>query len=139
MKSLIITIITTIALLIPSKAFANDDINQISQTIQWYFDGTSQGKPELVEKAFMPSLELQYIAPEGQFKRWQGTDYISNINPGKSNDRVGKIVAIDVTGNSAMAKATITSGDRLFTDYFLLLKVDGQWKITNKIFYKGKK
>ncbi|KZN31603.1 nuclear transport factor 2 family protein [Pseudoalteromonas luteoviolacea] len=49
---------------------ANDDIKQIKQVIQWYFDGTAQGNPELVEKAFLPTLELQFVSSEGKFKRW---------------------------------------------------------------------
>jgi len=117
-----------------NTAQASDDIKQIKQVIQWYFDGTSQGKPALVEKAFLPSLELQYVTREGKFKRWLGENYIGGLKVGKKNSRVGEIIAIDVTGNSAMAKATITNKTTVFTDYFLLLKLDQGWKITNKIF-----
>jgi len=117
-----------------NTAQASDDIKQIKQVIQWYFDGTSQGKPALVEKDFLPSLELQYVTREGKFKRWLGENYIGGLKVGKKNSRVGEIIAIDVTGNSAMAKATITNKTTVFTDYFLLLKLDQGWKITNKIF-----
>ncbi|TQF67652.1 nuclear transport factor 2 family protein [Pseudoalteromonas luteoviolacea] len=113
---------------------ANDDIKQIKQVIQWYFDGTAQGNPELVEKAFLPTLELQFVSSEGKFKRWLGKNYISNIEVGREYSRVGKIITIDVTGNSAMAKATITNKNKVYTDYLLLLKLDQGWRISNKIF-----
>ncbi|GHF87946.1 nuclear transport factor 2 family protein [Thalassotalea marina] len=114
----------------------NDDVAQIKQVIQWYFDGTSQGQPELIKKAFIPTLELQFVNDQGEFKRWLGVNYISGFEPGKTNDRVGKILSIDITGDAAIAKATITTKNRVFTDYFLLLKLNSGWKITNKIFTK---
>lgn len=114
----------------------SDDIVQIKQVIQGYFDGTSQGKPELIKKAFLPTLELQYVNDQGEFKRWLGNNYIDGFQPGKSNGRVGKIISIDLTGDAAMAKATVTMNNKVFTDYFLLLKLQTGWKITNKIFTK---
>jgi len=135
MKRMIKTMTACLLVMIQTNTVqASDDIKQIQQVIQWYFDGTSQGKPALIEKAFLPSLELQYVTHEGKFKRWLGTNYIRGFNVGKKNSRVGKILAIDVTGDSAMAKATITDKDKVYTDYFLLLKLDHKWKIANKIF-----
>ena len=32
-----------------------------------------------------------------------------------------------------MASATLVSGEAAFTDYFVLLKVDGAWKIANTV------
>ncbi|MBQ4835755.1 MULTISPECIES: nuclear transport factor 2 family protein [Pseudoalteromonas] len=122
------------AMLQISTAGANEDIEQIKQVIQWYFDGTAEGKPALVEQAFLPSLELQFVDSGGAFRRWSGQTYISGIEEGKKNSRVGEIIAIDVTGDSAMAKATITIHNTVYTDYFLLLKLSQGWKITNKIF-----
>lgn len=49
--------------------------------------------------------------------------------------RVRTIDLIDVSGNSAMAKATLIHGGTVFTDYFVLLKVDDEWKIANKVYY----
>ncbi|KZN31827.1 nuclear transport factor 2 family protein, partial [Pseudoalteromonas luteoviolacea] len=64
----------------------------------------------------------------------RGKNYISNIEVGREYSRVGKIITIDVTGNSAMAKATITNKNKVYTDYLLLLKLDQGWRISNKIF-----
>ena len=33
-----------------------------------------------------------------------------------------------------MARATLVHGATTFVDYFVLLKVDGQWKIANKVY-----
>ena len=33
-----------------------------------------------------------------------------------------------------MARATLVHGATTFVDYFVLLKVDGAWKIANKVY-----
>jgi hypothetical protein len=45
------------------------------------------------------------------------------------------IESVDVTGNAAVAKIVLDYPTTRLTDYFTLLKVDGEWKIMNKIFY----
>lgn len=116
-----------------STSYASNDFADISRVVQKYFDGTSKGQPHLLPEAFTDSLELQYVK-EGKLQRWLGTDYIARFKPGKTNSRIGEIVSIDVTGNAAVVKATVTSGKTLFTDYLLLLKLEEGWKITNKTF-----
>ena len=101
--------------------------------LQKYLDGTALGKPELVTEAFLPSLEVQYLGENDQLMRRAGPDYISRIEVGKEVPRVGRIVSIDATEKSAMAKIEIEWNGRLYTDYLLLLKVEGDWRISNKI------
>jgi len=119
--------------LISLQSAAANDHSEIQQVIQKYFDGTSQGKPELVEQAFMPSLEIQYIR-DGEFRRISGPDYIAKIKKGIPVDRRGRIMSIDIAGDTAAAKLIIDYKDQyIFTDYILLLKLKNGWKISNKI------
>ena len=53
--------------------------------------------------------------------------------------RVRTIDLIDVSGDSAMAKATLDHGATVFTDYFVVLKVNDEWKIANKVYHGRKK
>ena len=41
---------------------------------------------------------------------------------------------VEVAGTAAMAGATLVHGPTTFTDYFVLLKVNGEWKIANKVY-----
>ncbi len=41
---------------------------------------------------------------------------------------------VDITGTAAIAKIELDYPDVFFTDYMSLLKVDGEWKIVDKIF-----
>ena len=114
----------------PSSAGQLDDIVEV---VNKYLVGTAEGKPELVREAFLPSLEVQWLGDEEELRRRDAAGYISNIEPGKSVPREGRIVNVDATDKSAMVKVEIKWNDRLYTDYMLLLRVRGEWKIANKI------
>ncbi len=116
-----------------SAAHADERFDEISTVIQKYLDGTAQGEPSLVEEAFLPSLEVQWLGEGDALLRRPGPEYISRIEQGKAVPRIGRIVSIDATEKSAMAKVEISWNDRLYTDYMVLLKVEGEWRIANKI------
>jgi len=118
--------------LVPSAASA-DDFGEVGVAVKKYFDGTEQGKPELLRETFLPSLEIQYVNKEGTLGRLTAADYISRFEPGKKANRKGRIVHMDVVGNAASVKAEIIMGDKLYTDYLLLLKLPEGWRVTNKI------
>lgn len=110
-----------------------DDYQQVASTIQKYFDGTQYGNQDLVKEAFNDTLYIQWIDAEGNFRSRDADSYIKNIKEGKHTPRYGHIVSIDITNNAAGAKVEINWGERRISDYLLLLKIDGKWKITNKI------
>lgn len=111
-----------------------DDQTDIRTVLQKYLDGTSQGKPELIREAFKDTMEIQWLDEKGDFRRRKGPDYIKLFKAGVKIPRVGKIINIDMTnGNAAGAKIEIRWNGKLYTDYVLLMKINGDWKITNKI------
>ena len=64
-------------------------------------------------------------------------EYCANFKGTPAADessRVRTIDAVDVSGTAAMARATLVHGQATFTDYFVLLQVDGEWKIANKVY-----
>jgi len=110
-----------------------DDFADVGAVVKKYFAGTEQGEPDLLRQAFLPSLEIQYVKSDGELGRLPAADYISRFEPGRKTNRKGRIVHMDVVGNAAMVKAEITMGERLYTDYLLLLKLPEGWRVTNKI------
>ena len=131
MKRLFLTLVLSV--MMGASAQAGERFDDIRIVNQKYLDGTSQGKPELIEEAFLPSLEIQWLSDEDELLRRTAPDYISRFTPGNIVDRRGRIVSIDATDKSAMAKVEIEWNNRLYTDYMLLLKVEGEWRIANKI------
>ncbi|MEM6725325.1 MAG: nuclear transport factor 2 family protein [Bacteroidota bacterium] len=104
----------------------------ITSTLMHYIEGTSDGFPDRIKKAFHPDLNLYSVNADGTLKTWNGKDYISRFKPGVKNNRVGKILMIDRENDAATAKVEIKMGERLYIDYFLLLKLEGTWTIIHK-------
>lgn len=109
------------------------DIEQITEVLMHYIEGTSNGQPERLRKAFHPDFNLFTVTEEDSLRIRSGEQYISGIKVGVKNSRVGRIIAIDYENNAATAKVEILiPGWRMFIDYFLLLKYEGQWRIVHK-------
>lgn len=128
--------LVVIAMCLHSFAHSKSELNdytEVAATIKKYFDGTQYGKQGLVKEAFTDTLFIQWIDKDGAFRSRGAASYIERIEEGKHTPRYGHIVSMDVTNNAAGAKVEIEWGDRRITDYILLLKIDGKWKITNKI------
>ncbi len=127
------TLLLVFAMLNILNVEAQNEIAAITETLTHYIEGTANGQPERLEKAFHPDFNLYSVTKEDSVKVWQGKDYVSRIKKGQKNNRVGRIVAIDFENNAATAKVEITIPNwRVFTDYFLLLKYQGSWKIVHK-------
>jgi hypothetical protein len=105
----------------------------IENVIQLYFEGTANGEPEKLLEAFHPDFNLYTVNDKDSLWIRSGKAYIDKIKVGEKNNRQGSILLIDYAGNTAMAKAEIlVPGWRLFTDYFLLMRYQGEWKIVQK-------
>ncbi|MNX83673.1 Molecular chaperone Hsp31 and glyoxalase 3 [compost metagenome] len=108
------------------------DSEQVTETLLHYIEGTATGQPERLRKAFHPSFNLYTVATDSLWIR-SGEQYISNVQVGEKTNRIGKIISIDIAKDAAIAKAEILIPNvRMFTDYFLLLKYGGAWKIVHK-------
>jgi Putative lumazine-binding len=112
----------------------------VRAAINHYFQGHATGDASHFRVAFLPTAHIEGNR-QGKFTTWSLEEYCGLFKgkPAADEDkRVRTIDLVDVSGDSAMAKATLDHGATVFTDYFVLLKVDDEWKIANKV-YHGKK
>ena len=132
MRKIFVLLLLTIGIW---NSAAQDEMASIQTTLMDYIEGTANGEPERLNRAFHPDFNLYYVRNDS-IKTWSGKGYISNIKPGRKANRIGRIISIDYEGNAAMAKVEILmpARKRMYTDYFLLLKSDGQWRIVHKSF-----
>ncbi|MEP5611029.1 MAG: nuclear transport factor 2 family protein [Cyclobacteriaceae bacterium] len=122
-----------ILILASAISFAQTEKELITATLMDYIEGTANGQPERLKKAFHPDFNLYTVSEDDKLWIRSGKKYIDGITEGKKSNRIGKIISIDYENNAATAKVEITvPGWRVFTDYFLLLKYQGQWKIVQK-------
>jgi putative intracellular protease/amidase len=117
---------------VTNKTTVKSDLEQITEILLDYIEGTANGQPERLRKAFHPNFNLYTIVKDTLWIR-SGEQYISNIKVGEKANRIGHIISIDIEKDAAIAKVEIEIPNwRTFTDYFLILKYQAAWKIVHK-------
>jgi hypothetical protein len=114
-----------------------DETEAIRQALQYYLDGHATGDPEVMAKAFHPTARLQFIR-NGEVSIRSLESYLGGLSGEPASDesnRERRIGMVDYAGTVAVAKIELDYPGALFTDYMQLLKIDGGWKIVNKIFH----
>jgi len=92
-----------------------------------------------MRKAFLPTAHVEGNR-EGVFTSWSLDQYCELFTDTPAADeqhRVRTVDWIDIAGDAASAKATLVHGEFTFIDYFVLMKVAGEWKIANKVYYRA--
>jgi hypothetical protein len=112
------------------------EYERIAATIQHYVDGAVAGKGELMKPAFHEEATIYGYVGDSLFSGPIQNLYDWNDSNGPATDLQARIVEIDIVGTVASVRVESDNwtGHR-FTDFFNLLKVDGQWKIMNKVFH----
>ncbi len=134
-------IIAVIILILSQNIIAQSEFEEINKVLLNYIEGTANGEPDRVRNAFDKKLNLYHIKNDS-LVIWKGENYVNNIKKGKKgkkgkkSNRVGRVVSIDYENNAAIAKIEIImpKWKRVYTDYMMLLKVQGKWKIIHKSF-----
>ena len=113
------------------------EIENITATLIDYIEGSTNGQPERLKKAFHSDLNLYYTR-EGELRTWSGVDYIKDTKEGVPTGEVGKIISIDYENDIAVAKVQISDpkNPTPYIDYFMLAKVSEGWIIVHKMFTK---
>lgn len=114
------------------------DAVNVARCVNDYMAGTASGNKKQIRNAFLPNAGLQFVR-DGKPMRFTLNKYVGGFKEGVANDRRGRMVASDITGNAAMVKLEIHTPTRLFTDYLVLLKVGDDWKIAEKICFVATK
>ncbi len=118
---------------------ATTDVNDqdvIAGVVQHYIDGARSGKGDDMKPAFHEDATVfGYIGPDLFAGPIQNL-FAWNDDNGPATELEDRIANIDVTGTVATVRLELENwtGFR-FTDLFTLLKVDGDWKIMNKVFH----
>lgn len=125
---------------VSTNLFAQDsDYTQIEKTVSYYLDGGTNNDFETLKKAFHPDAKMKYIRGEN-YTEVNAVDFFKNaIKPGPKQNRTSIVEQINIAGNAANARLRIDYPNFYFIDYMNLLKIDGEWKIVNKIFHRQNK
>lgn len=115
----------------------------IRKTAQTYVDALNNRDAEGIKKAFHPVAVLYAAGRNGlsDFPRWRWVEGMEK-NPAKPADWVAytsKVTVLDVGETVAVAKVELDHPTHQFTDYLSMVKLDGEWKIVNKIYHRRDK
>ena len=108
----------------------------IAKTIQHYIDGAKSGKGDDMKPAFHEDATIFGYAGDDLFAGPIATLFAWNDENGPANGLQARIAGIDLIETVATVRLELDNwtGSR-FTDLFTLLKVEGEWKIMNKVFH----
>ena len=108
----------------------------IAKTVQHYIDGTKSGRGADMKPAFHQDATIfgyvgadLFAGPIQQLFDW-------NDQNGPATGLQARIASIDIIDTIAMVRLELDNWtEHRYTDLFTLLKVDGEWKIMNKVFH----
>ncbi|MCM3900111.1 MAG: nuclear transport factor 2 family protein [Pyrinomonadaceae bacterium] len=112
------------------------EYDAITRTVQRYINGGKSGRTTDMKAAFHPEATIfGYIGADlfgGPIQKL----FDWNDQNGPATELQGRITSIDIIDTIAMVRLELENwtGHR-FTDLFTMLKVDGEWKIMNKVFH----
>lgn len=113
--------------------------DEIAQALETYFDGFYEGDVGKLERIFHPAAHL-YTAADGPLQDDPMDAVYARVRkrtPPASlrQKRADRILSIDRSGpEAALAKVQLAIGEKLFTDYLTLLRIDGRWQIISKTY-----
>jgi len=113
-----------------------NEYDAIARSVQQYINGAKSGKGDDMKPAFHEDATIfgyvgadLFAGPIQQLFSW-------NDQNGPATGLQARIASIDLIDTVATVRLELENwtGHR-FTDLFTLLKVDGEWKIMNKVFH----
>ncbi len=118
---------------IPADTSDND---LIEKTVQFYIDGAKSGKGDGMKPAFHTDATIFGYIGDDLFAGPIQKLFDWNDENGAATGLEARIANIDIVGTVATVRLELDNWTgHKFTDLFTLLKVDGDWKIMNKVFY----
>ena len=113
-----------------------NEYDAIAKTVQHYIDGGKSGRGDDMKPAFHGEATIFGYAGSDLFAGPIQKLFAWVDENGSATGLQARIASIDLVGTIATVRLEIDNwiGHR-YTDLFTLLKVDGEWKIMNKVFH----
>jgi hypothetical protein len=108
----------------------------VRQTVETYLHGLKFNDVASLRKAFYPEAKLFFVKKDGSLGQLTQEQWYKGFEASAGKEERGdlKVVSVDLTGNAASVKVREEYPNSIYTDYVTLLKLDGEWKIVNKVY-----
>ena len=114
------------------------DYQAISEVLNKYIEGCKQAKSSIMKPAFSPQATMYSAGLDGKMTGgaipilFEGIDQSFRPSP----ESTAAVTRVEIVGTAASARIDANDISGLsFTDFFHLLKIDGQWTVVSKIFH----
>jgi hypothetical protein len=106
--------------------------------VEAYFRAADSGRADNVRSVFLPGGRIEGVLG-GEFVSWSADEFASRNFKGESPASAATVERtiewLDVSGPGAVARVTIRIPTQsTYTDYFVLFKAKGEWKVGLKAF-----
>jgi hypothetical protein len=114
------------------------DARALRNLAQTYFDAAYEMDAEKFASIFHPSSSVTRVADDGDvgvmpIAIWLAVVRNANAPKQQGAERVDEILSIDVERDLGLLKVKLHVPPRQFTDLLSCLKVNGTWKIVQKV------
>ncbi len=138
-RAIISTLLLVVITLFASENVSaqNSEIDAVKVPLEIYLKNHIKGDSKELGKAMHTVGRLIYLRDD-KYTPVEFPRYLSGWklrDPKYQAQSKSYIHSIEITGDVAIGKLGLDYPGRRFTDYMTLMKIDGEWKITNKIAY----
>ena len=114
------------------------DVTALRSLAQTYFDAAYEMDAEKFASIFHPSSSVTKVADDGNLGVTPIASWLAAVRNMKAPKQQGferedQILSIDVESDLALLKLKLRIPPRSFTDLLSCLKVNGNWKIVQKV------
>lgn len=114
------------------------DLQLVEQTLNYYLKGGTNNEFDTLKKAFHETATMKYIGDT--YTEVNAIEFFKKgMKPGPPQNRKTSITSVNIDGHAANARLEIEYPTFYFIDYMNMLKINGEWKIVSKIFYRKMK
>lgn len=102
-----------------------------------YIQAHATGNGDFIRKAFFKDAKIMAFR-DGKLLNLTTEEFAARFEGKPAADesqRKRRIESVDLTGNAGVARIVLDYPTVVLTDYMSLLKIDGEWKIVNKVFH----
>ena len=112
------------------------DLDAVRAAADTYSDAVYKAKADVFETLCHDAFQMTAIAGSGTPVIWTKSDYLDRVRAREPfpGDASYEILDIEVSGDIARVKLWVDVPPRRFEDFLGFFRVNGDWKLINKLF-----
>ena len=107
----------------------------VESTLNCYMEGLLENDANKLKISFHKTATMRWFI-DGYKEVNAAEALISSLARFPRKNMKTNIISVNISGNAANAHLELIGEDVVYIDFMNLLKIDGTWKIVNKIFNK---